>query len=62
MFTFERETKNTYRFAEEVAEGDNVAPLSSDSNTVIGVLYIQKSAFGENEKPRRISVTVEVVE
>lgn len=35
-FTFERETKNTVRFAEDVAE---------DSTAVIGTLYIQKEAL-----------------
>lgn len=49
-FTFERETKNTYRFAEDIV--DDRAP-------VIGTLYIQKAAF-EFIQPQNIVVTVEV--
>ena len=46
--TFERSTPNTHRFAEKVATG---------GSPVIGTLYIQKSAIGE-QAPKRIVVTV----
>ena len=49
---FERETKNTYRFAEE-AEYDPPA---------ISTLYIHKSVFrgeGSPPRPERVTVTVE---
>ena len=49
-FTFERATKNTYRYQEEASVGD---PLS-------GTIYIFKSALPT--KPVRIRVTVEPVE
>lgn len=46
-FEFERSTKNTHRFAEVAEEGE----------AVIGTLYIQKSAIGE-EPPESITVTI----
>lgn len=56
-FIFERATKNTYRYAE--------VPVNADQgDTVIGVLYVQKSAFGTTQAPRqpaRLKVTVEEV-
>ena len=50
-FSFERATKNTYRFHEDE---DGQPPA-------IGNLYIQKWATGSNP-PKRIKVTVEPVE
>lgn len=49
-FTFERETKNTYRFKEVVPGGD-------ERNLAIGVLYVKKSAF--DTQPIEVTVTVE---
>jgi hypothetical protein len=48
-FTLERETKNTYRYQEEL----------SDKPPIIGTLYVQKWALG-SPPPRRIHLTVEV--
>ena len=47
-FEFDRDTKNTRRFA-EVVEGDN-AP-------VVGTLYVQKSAF-KGTLPETVTVTI----
>jgi hypothetical protein len=49
-FTLERETKNTYRYQEELS--------SSGKPPVIGTLYIQKWAVG-SPLPRRIKIIVE---
>lgn len=46
-FTFERATKNTYRFSEVAAPGE----------AVVGYLYVQKSAF--TTQPARVKVTIE---
>jgi hypothetical protein len=48
---FDKETKNTVRLVEEVAD---------PANTVVGPLYIQKGALGD-VKPSRIRVTIEVL-
>ena len=48
-FARERETKNTVRYAEVVAEGE-VAPL-------IGVIYLQKPTAKELGNPDNIVVT-----
>ena len=47
-FTFERETKNTYRFKEVNAD---------ERETVVGVLYVQKSKF--DTQPQELTVTIE---
>ena len=47
-FDFDRDTKNTRRFA-EVTEGD-AAP-------VVGTLYVQKSAF-KGDLPESVTVTI----
>ncbi|MEM2925526.1 MAG: hypothetical protein QXJ68_07560 [Methanocellales archaeon] len=47
ILTFERATKNTYRFAESPGEG-----------TVIGTLYVQKHVFA-GKQPSKIKVTIE---
>lgn len=54
VMSFERATKRTYRF-NEFADGD----------AKIGVQYIQKQAFvdvGQKTEPKKIKVTVEVIE
>ena len=53
IMNFERATKRTYRFNEFV------------DNAKIGVQYIQKSAFseaGQKGEPKKIKVTIEVIE
>lgn len=50
MLTLERETKNTYRYQEELSE--------SGKPPIIGTLYIQKWALG-SPPPQRIRITVE---
>lgn len=47
-FTFEKETKGTLRFQEEVIGG---SPL-------IGVLYVRKPAL-QGERPTRLTITLE---
>jgi hypothetical protein len=49
VMTYEKATKRTYRF------------LENDPNFKIGTLYVQKSVFGD-KAPKKIKVTVEVVE
>lgn len=51
QFTFERETKNTVRFAEVVAEG---------VDAVIGTLYIQKAALAAAGITAAEGTTIEV--
>jgi hypothetical protein len=48
--TFERATKNTYRFMEDVKD--------STSTPVIGTLYVQKTVFA-SKTPQKIKVTIE---
>lgn len=52
-FTYEKETKNTIRYQEELGE---VAHSSRD--VAIGVIYIQKEVLGE-PVPQRLRVTIE---
>ncbi len=47
-FTFNKETKNTVRFSEVVAD---------DSTPVVGELYVRKSAI-KGETPKTLTVTV----
>ena len=49
-FEFNKETKNTVRFSEVVAD---------DGTPVIGELYVQKSALG-NDRPKTLNVTIGV--
>lgn len=50
-FTFEKSTKNTHRFKENVpAEGET--PL-------IGTIYVQRSAFSSDTPPTDILLTAE---
>lgn len=53
--TFERETKNTVRFAED----QDGQPESHPGASVIGTLYIQKFAWAQLGKPEKLAVTVE---
>lgn len=52
-FSYEKETKNTIRYQEELGD---VAHSSRD--VAVGTLYIQKSALGE-PVPQRLRVTIE---
>lgn len=52
-FTYEKETKNTIRYQEELS---NEAHSSRD--IAVGALYIQKEALGE-PVPQRLKVTIE---
>ena len=47
-FEQEKETKNTVRFQEQVADGQQA---------VIGPLYIQKHALG-SESPKTVTLTI----
>ena len=47
-FELEKETKNTVRFQEQVADGQQA---------VIGPLYIQKHALG-SEPPKTVTLTI----
>lgn len=49
-FELDRETKNTYRFAETVEQ---------DETPVIGTLYVQKSAF-DGAAPESLTVMISV--
>lgn len=49
-FKQEKETKNTVRYQEQ-----------NDGDVVIGPLYVQKSALGDNP-PEELSITIEVDE
>lgn len=54
-FTLERETKNTVRFAEDMA-----GQLADHPGTpVVGTLYLQKAAHAKLGAPDRITVTIE---
>jgi len=48
--TFEKATKNTFRFMEDVKD--------KSSTPVIGTLYVQKSVFA-GKTPLKIKVTIE---
>ena len=52
-FTYEKETKNTIRYQEELGE---VGYSSRD--IAVGTLYIQKEVLGE-PAPQRLRVTIE---
>jgi hypothetical protein len=52
--SFERETKNTVRFAED----ENDQPEGHPGAPVVGTLYVQKFAWAALGKPERISVTI----
>lgn len=48
-FEMNKETKNTFRYAEVVP---------ADEGAVIGYLYVNKEAFGEADAPERVKVVV----
>jgi len=50
-FELEKATKNTYKFSEKAEAGQPAR---------IGSLYVQKWAFGTEDPPRQITVTVAV--
>jgi hypothetical protein len=52
-FTYEKETKNTVRYQEELGE---VGYSSRD--IAVGTIYVQKEALGE-PAPQRLKVTIE---
>lgn len=48
-FVMERETKGTYRYAEEVADG---------ATAHVGTLYLRKGTEAAASKPERVRVTI----
>ncbi|MBA7704262.1 hypothetical protein ES703_113064 [subsurface metagenome] len=52
-FSYEKETKNTIRYQEELGE-----EAHSGRDIAIGSLYVQKEALGE-PVPQRLKVTIE---
>lgn len=52
-FTYERPTKNTIRYREELGEVSH-----SSRDIAVGILYIQREALGE-PVPQRLKVTIE---
>ncbi len=55
-FTYEKETRNTVRYQEELGE-----EAHSSRDIAVGSLYIQKEALGE-PVPQRLRVTIEAEE
>lgn len=53
IFTYEKPTKNTARYREEL--GDEAY---SDKDYAVGVIYIQKQALG-TPPPRQLKVVIE---
>jgi hypothetical protein len=53
IFTYEKETKNTIRYQEELGE-----EAHSSRDIAVGSLYIRKEALGE-PAPQRLRVTIE---
>jgi hypothetical protein len=52
-FELEKATKNTYKFSEKAEPGQPAR---------IGSLYVQKWAFGTEDPPKQIAVTVQAKE
>jgi hypothetical protein len=52
-FELEKATKNTYKFSEKAEPGQPAR---------IGSLYVQKWAFGTEDPPKQITVTVQAKE
>ncbi len=52
-FSYEKETKNTIRYKEELGE-----EAYSNRDIAVGTLYIQKEALGD-PVPQRLRVTIE---
>ncbi|MBA7639925.1 hypothetical protein ES703_47586 [subsurface metagenome] len=55
-FTYEKETKNTVRYQEELGE-----EAYSSKDIAVGSLYIQKEVLGV-PPPQRLKVTIEAEE
>ncbi len=53
IFTYEKETRNTIRYQEELGDEDY-----SSKDIAVGTLYIQKETLGE-PAPQRLRVTIE---
>lgn len=53
IFEREKETKNTMKFCESVAEGDP---------EMVGCLYVQKWALKNINAPARLKITIEAAE
>ena len=52
-FTYEKETKNTVRYQEELGE-----EAHSSRDIAVGTIYVQKEALGE-PAPQRLKVVIE---
>jgi len=52
-FSYEKETKNTIRYREELGE-----EAHSSRNIAVGVIYIQREALGQ-PVPQRLKVIIE---
>ncbi len=52
-FTYEKETKNTIRYQEELGE-----EVHSSRDIAVGTLYVQKEVLGERV-PQRLRVIIE---
>ena len=52
-FTYEKETKNTIRYKEELGE-----EAYSSRDIAVGTLYVHKGALGD-PVPQRLKVTIE---
>jgi hypothetical protein len=52
IFTYEKETKNTIRYKEELGE-----EAHSSRDIAVGTLYVQKEALGESV-PHRLRVII----
>ncbi|GAH73474.1 unnamed protein product, partial [marine sediment metagenome] len=55
-FSYEKETKNTVRYREELGE-----EAHSSRDIAVGSLYVQKEVLGE-PVPHRLKVTIEAEE
>jgi hypothetical protein len=56
LFTIKDKTTNTVRYQEVNDKGE---PMTDGKK--IGTLYVQKSVFGGDKPPERLSVSVEVM-
>lgn len=56
-FKFHTQTKNKYRFEEELGEQS-----WSDRDTACGTLYVEKQALELIGNPKRVMVTIEALE
>lgn len=56
--SFDRETKNTVRFAED----ETGQPVEHPGANVIGTLYVQRFAWAALGRPQSITVTIDAAE